>query len=106
MRFLILSQPKHPPPPSPEIFDATSEWINRWQGTGKMEQAFAYAGKPGGGGILDVESHEELDEIMSGFPFGPFSELQVIPLTDLHAALGRGKEAVAQMMAAQGATPR
>lgn len=63
-----------------------------------MEQSFGFAGRSGGGGILDVAAHVELDEIMSEFPFAPFSNIPVIPLTDVHAAIGRGKQVMARMM--------
>jgi muconolactone delta-isomerase len=84
-------------PPIPKLFDATSEWIKQWEASGKMEESFAYAGRPGGGGILDVETMDELDEIMTGFPLGPFNEITVIPMAEIHASLQRSKAMVSQM---------
>jgi muconolactone delta-isomerase len=52
-----------------------------------MEQSWGYAGLPGEGGILNVSSHEELDQIMIGFPLGPFSEIGVFALADIDKSL-------------------
>jgi len=53
----------------------------------KTEQDWAFAGLSGGGAILNVDSHEELDKIMGEFPFGPFSEVTVLPMTDLATSM-------------------
>jgi muconolactone delta-isomerase len=55
------------------------------------------AGKAGGGGILNVESLEELDAILVEFPVGPFSEIEVVPITELQASLERSKQMFAAM---------
>jgi hypothetical protein len=44
-----------------------------------------------------VDSHEELDEIMAGFPFGPFSSIELYPLADLDAGLDSFGKAIQQM---------
>ena len=96
MRFLVISKTKHPMPPGTELVDAMLAWVDQHLQSGKMEQAWNFAGIPGGGGILNVGSLEELDTIMIGFPFGPFSEIEIYPLTDLHAALGQVKDKLGQ----------
>ena len=48
-------------------------------------------------GILNVDSLEELDAIMDGFPFGPFSDVEVLPLANLDEALQRTKQAMLAM---------
>ncbi len=53
----------------------------------------------GGGGVLDVESHEELDAIMSRFPFAPFSTIEIIPLSDIDESLAHAKAFVGEMLA-------
>ena len=97
MRFLVLTTPKHPTPPTPALFDAMTEWVDAHTSSGKLEQTFAFAGRPGGGGLLNVESHEELDEIMTGFPFAPFSEITIYPITNLAGALTRGRDMFERM---------
>ncbi len=99
MRFLIVSKSKIPFPPEAAVplFDAMLAWIETNTKSGKLEQVWGFAGISGGGGILDVESLEELDSIMVTMPFGPFSKVKVFGLTDIKQALGAGKEAAAMM---------
>jgi hypothetical protein len=52
----------------------------------------------GGGGIVEVESPEELDEIMVGFPFGQLSNMEVHALSDLDAVLDLSERVMSQMM--------
>ena len=42
----------------------------------KTELDWAFAGLSGDGAIVNVDSHEELDQMLSEFPFGPFSEMK------------------------------
>ena len=64
----------------------------------KIEQNWNFAGIWGGGGILNVNTAEELNAIMTEFPLGPFSEIEVYILSDLKSAMVAMKK-VAQMMA-------
>ena len=98
MRFLVVSKSKHPMPPEIGVglVEAMRPWVDRHPG--KFEQVWSFAGVPGGGGILNVESLEELDAIMTEFPFGPFSETEVLPLVDLDQSLDRVKQAMAMVV--------
>lgn len=49
-----------------------------------------------------MDSHEELDAIMVGFPFGPFSTIEVVALSDIDQALAGAKVAFQQMMEMMG----
>ena len=97
MKFLIMSHSKHPFPPEigPALVDAMYGWPDRH--SAKMEQVWGFAGVQGGGGVLNVTLLEELDQVMTEFPFAPFSETQVIPLTEIRASLDRVKQAMAAM---------
>jgi len=97
MRFLVVTRGKYPVPPSPELVDATKEWVDSHLASGQMEQTWNFAGVRGGGGILNVESLDQLDEIMTGFPFGPYSEIDILPLTDLHESLDRVRSQLERM---------
>ncbi|MCL5735168.1 MAG: muconolactone Delta-isomerase family protein [Actinobacteria bacterium] len=99
MRFLIIVKNKFPLPPdaAAAIFDAMIGWIDGNTKNGKMEQAWGFAGVQAGGGILSVESLQELDAIMTEMPFGPFSKVEVHGLTDAKEALTHGKEVVSMM---------
>ena len=51
-----------------------ASWVAEHRASGKMEHVWSFAGYAGGGGIMNVDTHEELDKSMAGFPF---SGLQV-----------------------------
>lgn len=99
MKFLIISHPKQPIPPEIgiQLVDAMVAWVNQHKGSGKIEDVWGFAASGGGGGILNVDSAEELDAIMVGFPFGAFSEVEAYPLVDLHESLQRLKQAMQAM---------
>jgi muconolactone delta-isomerase len=99
MKFLVVALPKHPVPPEMgmQLIDATVAWVNQYAGSGKVQETWSFAGTGGGGGILDVDSADELDAIMSGFPFGPFSDIQIYALADLHESLQRNKQNIQAM---------
>lgn len=104
VRFLVVTRASAPFPPdmAEMLVAAMKQWANAHRQSGKMEQIWSFAGMAGGGGILNVSSHEELDAIMSGFPFGPFSAIEVYPLADLDAGLDNFSQAIRQMMSAMG----
>jgi muconolactone delta-isomerase len=99
MKFLVISHPNYPVPPEmgPQLVDAMVAWVNQHAGSGKIQETWSFAGTGGGGGILDVDSAEELDAIMSGFPFGAFSDVQIFPLADLHESLQQTKQVMQAM---------
>ena len=100
MRFLVVTKSRTPAPPDPSIVDAMTAWLDQHES--KMEQSWSFAGLNGGGGILNVESLEELDDIMAGFPFGQFSTIEVYGLADLRRSLGNTRTLMSQMAGAQG----
>ncbi len=99
MKFLIISKPTYPVPPEigPTLVDAMHGWLKQHTASGKIESTWAFAGMGGGGGILTVNSLDELDAIMGGFPFGPFSDVQVFPLANLEESLQRLKQTMLAM---------
>jgi len=99
MKFLVISHPKHPIPPEIglQLIDAMEAWIRLQTHRVKIKETWSFAGTGGGGGILEVESLEELDAIMAGFPFGPFSDVQIYPLADLFESLQSTKQAMQAM---------
>jgi muconolactone delta-isomerase len=99
MKFLVTSEPTSPMPPeaAPGLMDALMAWAKRYTESGEIEAVWATAGKAGGGGIINVDSLEELDAIMVEFPVGVFSEIQIVPIVDLNASLERAKRAFQAM---------
>jgi muconolactone delta-isomerase len=97
MKFLIVSKSKHlvPPEVMTGAIDAMKSWLQKYKE--KIEQSWGFADTQGGGGILDVESLEELDLILTEFPMGPFSELHVHGLVALEPSLERLQIALQSM---------
>jgi muconolactone delta-isomerase len=87
------------------LVGAMEAWVARWRAAGKFRLIWATAGSPGGGGVVDVDSPEELDVIMSGFPFGPYSTIKVHALSDLDQSLVTLRTTVQQMMEMMGGKP-
>lgn len=106
MQFLVITKQSFPPPPEMLIplNEAMSAWLAEHRASGKLVQAWSFAGTVGGGGIADVASHEELDEMMVGFPYGASSTIEVYPLADLdkNLASARGVFERMQAMIAEG----
>ena len=104
VRFLIITEGRDPVPPemAMPMFDMMDAWLAEHRGSGKLEAVWSFAGRPGGGGVVNVDSHEELDAIMAGFPFGQTSSMSIIPLADLDTALANGRQMFARMMGGEG----
>ena len=96
MRFLVNGKNRSPVPPEafPALLDAMLAWISRYKG--KME-VWGFAGIPGGGGIINVDSVEEMDSIMVEFPLGPFTDTEIIPLVEIEPQLQHIKQVVQAM---------
>jgi muconolactone delta-isomerase len=81
------------------MIGAMEAWVAQLRATGKAKATWAFAGTNGGGGVLEVESHEELDAIMARFPFAPFSTIEIIALSSLDESLANARAFVQEMMA-------
>lgn len=101
MKFLVITRQATPPPPEMLVpmFDAMVAWVAQHRASGKLKDVWAFAGTPGGGGVLEVDSHEELDGIMARLPFAPFSSTEIIPLSEIDQSLANAKGVVQEMMA-------
>lgn len=92
MRFLVISRNVHPMPPEavPSLIDASIAWKRKYED--KIESIFGFAGTHGGGGIVNVNSHEELDKLMAEYPMLPFADVEIYPLVDLEGMWQLRKE--------------
>jgi muconolactone delta-isomerase len=102
MRFLIVSKPKFMVPPELglSLIDAFTAFIDKNKAAGKLEAAWSFTNTQGGGGIINVDSLEELDSLLAEYPYGPFNENEIYPLVDLKESMQRVKQVV-QMRAQQ-----
>ena len=80
------------------LFDAMMAWAKKYQANKKFDMIWATAGVPGGGAVANVNSLEELNQIMAEFPMGPASEIKIKPIMDIQPALEAGKKAFLAMM--------
>jgi muconolactone delta-isomerase len=101
MQFLVITKQAGPPPPEMVIplIDAMTAWLAEQRASGKAKASWAFAGTNGGGGLIEVESHEELDAIMARFPFGPVSSIEILALSDIDQSLANAKAFIQEMMA-------
>jgi muconolactone delta-isomerase len=101
MRFLVFTEQDKPMPPEivPALFAATNAWKARYTAAGKIEHIWSFAGMSGGAGIVNVDSHEELDQISAEFPFQPFSHVTVYALADFDKSMYNATNAFQAMMA-------
>lgn len=104
MKFLAILIQKQQPPPEimPALVEATIQWMAQAKGSSKFDAIFSIAGQPGGGGICNVDSLEELDDLIQGYPMTPFCDVQTFPLSDVDHALATMREQVKKMGAPKG----
>ncbi len=100
MKFMLIGRGgKHPMPPeiAAGVFEATIQWHKNLMDSGKGEVSWGVAGQPIGLDVVNVDSLEELDEIVNAFPLAPFGDMEVLPLIDMAESLERTKQAVQAM---------
>ncbi len=104
MKFLVTIIQKQSPPPQimPALVEATIQWMAQAKGGGKFDAIYSIAGQPGGLGIANVGSLEELNDIIAGYPMTPFCDVQTLPLSDIDQALAALREQVKKMGALKG----
>ena len=100
MRFLVTLKQKYMVPPEVQVglLDGSIAWIKRYTASKKMEQSWAFAGTPGGGGVLNVNSAEELNQIMAELPLGAVGEIEIQPIIDVEEAMTQAKKAILMYM--------
>jgi muconolactone delta-isomerase len=104
MQFLVTikSRDAVPPEMTVSLIEATQAWMAEHRASGKLQSIWAFAGMIAGAAVFEVDSHDEFDALMSGFPFGGSSTIEVFALSDIDKSLASGKAALEQMIAMQG----
>ena len=77
-----------------EIALKSMEDVVNYQKEGKVVMHVGYAGRQAGSIIWDVDSHEELMQILCGLPFWPFMEWEIIPCLSTDQTLTSLKQAI------------
>lgn len=100
MQFLVITKQASAPPLelSLPLMQAMEGWVAEQRAAGRVKAIWAFAGVPGGGGLVEVASHEELDELMIGFPFAPWSSIEVLAVSDLDHNLKANQAMLQRMM--------
>ncbi len=100
MKFLVVTKSREAMPPEMILpaLQMMKKWVAENRASGKLVDTWAFAGTIGGGGILDVDSADELDAIMTKFPFGATSSIEIHPLTNLEDALDRAEANITEIM--------
>jgi muconolactone delta-isomerase len=63
-----------------EIALKSMEDVANYKKEGKVVLHVGYAGRQAGSIVWNVDSHEELMQVLSQLPFWPFMEWEIIPL--------------------------
>jgi len=105
MRFLIVTTSREAMPMEMALpaMHGMQAWLAEHRASGKLEAVWSFAGMNGGGGIANVDSHEELDSLMAGFPFAQTSKVDVYALADIDTAMEGAIASFTAMMEAAGA---
>jgi muconolactone delta-isomerase len=97
MLFYVAGGPKEGqpmPPPEQLIGIVVKEWetVLDFQKQGKIVGAFGLVEKPGGFVICDVDSKEDLDDLLKQLPMHPYVTFNIMPLITAEEALARAKQ--------------
>ena len=63
-----------------EAFDAIVETLRDLQRDGRWKEIWRIVGEYANHSVFDVDSHDELHAILSGFPMFPYMKVRVTPL--------------------------
>lgn len=99
MKFMVMPMQTRTVPPElmSTLVEVTAEWMGWAKKSGKFDCIYCISGQPGGIGIVNVNSLEELNDVVSGYPMTPFCEVGVYPLSDIDQAMSALREQVKKM---------
>jgi muconolactone delta-isomerase len=72
--------------------------LSEHRASGELKEVWNFARLSGGGGALEADNHEELEEIMGGSPWTPWSTMEIYPLSDLDRSLATNRASFQRMM--------
>ena len=98
MRFLVVQQPKEDVPGKYKAEEMISrvlahmEYFKDLKGKGDVVFDGAFAGQRGGFGVFEVDTLEELSEIINYAPATPYMDTEIFPLVDMDSRIEQLKE--------------
>ena len=103
MKFLLFMKPISGPPPTPEqlklnaqALDASVAVMQKLKRQGKVESYYGISGIPSGFAVVDVSSHDELNELIMGLPITMYGQTELYPLITVESANETLKRMIAQ----------
>jgi len=110
MLYFVRAELRELPPMPREqwagMVAATWEMLAQLERTGKARGVGAMIGRQAGVAILDMDSHDELAEVMQRLPVYAFLNWEVVPLTSAERALESARWATAALARRQEAGSR
>lgn len=97
----LLEQPEMPRERYLGMVAATWEMIKQLESNGKVIAGGALIGRRAGVVIADVDSNEELFDILNRLPLSAYLEWEVVPMIAADRALDSAKWALQQLSLAQ-----
>ena len=98
MKFLVIVTPRQVPlPPNliADLLSAQKDWLKQRLADGTVESLYGFIGG-GGVGIVNVDSHEQMHELLVGSPAFPVSDFEVTAIGDFEATIDAGIAALRQ----------
>ncbi len=86
MRFLAIDRgtiAETEPAFDPKIFLEAKEWMEKKMEEGKIAMAYALSGEHASCIVFDVDSLEELDDLLLEYPLSPYSAIEIYGLSDI-----------------------
>lgn len=103
MKFLVMTTRRQSAPIPPEaiarILNAQREWFDEHLSDGTFDCVYGYPQGGGGVGIVNADTTEALNELLTGSPVFPIADFDVRPLTDVTVALENGAKALERVTA-------
>lgn len=105
MLFFVKAKLAEQPPMPREQFlgmmASTWQVIKQLEGNGKVITGGAFVGQRAGCVIVDVDSNEELADLLNRLPLSAYLDWEVVPLITAERALDSAKWALQQLSLAQ-----
>jgi len=104
MKFLVMTTRRQnapiPPDKIAQLLNAQREWFEEHVSDGTFDCAYGYPQGGGGVGIVNADTTEELNDLITGSPLFPIADFEIRPLTDVSVALENGAKALERGVAA------